>query len=217
MSTSKAFLHFIFENENPGFVLAKEVLGALQRRRFPVVGPIDVAKGLGGVLGLAFSRYLRFSLYIPGDTRIHLQLDMEQTPEAQNRIILGAERDKYGRLLPRIRWRICDEDLKQLNLLAQRAVTAWPNGKGGVPILVPRQDGCSAFKPHDAYHPVGTCRLGDDSAAVVNTDLKVRGLCNVWLISTAVLPSAGTANPTFSVLCLAHSLAQQLNSARYGR
>lgn len=65
-------------------------------------------------------------------------------------------------------------------------------------------------KPHDAYHPVGTCRMGEDGEAVVGRDLKVRGFANLWVASTGVLPSAGTANPTFTMLCLTQQLAEEL-------
>ena len=66
------------------------------------------------------------------------------------------------------------------------------------------------LKPHDAYHPVGVCRMGTDSEAVVDQNLKVWGIENMWVVSTAVLPSAGTANPTFTMLCLAEALVEHM-------
>ena len=64
--------------------------------------------------------------------------------------------------------------------------------------------------PHDAYHPVGTLRFGQDREAVVDKNLKVWGLNNLWAVSTGVLPSAGSANPTFTMLCLADKLVDEL-------
>jgi choline dehydrogenase len=61
---------------------------------------------------------------------------------------------------------------------------------------------------------VGTCRLGLDDDSVVDPSLKVRGLDNVWIASTAVLPSAGSANPTFSMLCLAEHAAKAIAEAQ---
>jgi choline dehydrogenase-like flavoprotein len=52
--------------------------------------------------------------------------------------------------------------------------------------------------------------MGDDAEAVVDHNLKVWGVENLWVISTGVLPSAGTANPTFTMLCLTHALAEHL-------
>ena len=60
-------------------------------------------------------------------------------------------------------------------------------------------------------HPVGTCRVGEDDHAVVNTNLKVHGVKNLYLISTALIPTAGIANPTFSLFCLCEYLAECFN------
>jgi len=69
-------------------------------------------------------------------------------------------------------------------------------------------------KPFDAYHPVGTCCMGEDEDSVVDKNLRVHGLDNVWLVSTAVLPSAGTVNPTFTVLCLAEQLINRISISK---
>jgi len=53
--------------------------------------------------------------------------------------------------------------------------------------------------------------MGADPEAVVDLDLRVRGTANMWLASTAAFPSAGTANPTFSLLCLVSALADRLH------
>ena len=42
----------------------------------------------------------------------------------------------------------------------------------------------------------------------MDDDLKVCELANLWVVSKCVLPSAGTANPTFTLLCLAERLAE---------
>ena len=88
----------------------------------------------------------------------------------------------------------------------------WPNSDTRLPILDAISDICTGQKPHDAYHPVGTCRLGEDRESVVSPDLKVHGTSNVFLLSTAVFPSAGSANPTFSMLCFAERLSDLLCS-----
>ncbi len=206
----RAFAHFIFDNKNPGFALAKEALGALQGRRWPELSAADVASGLGGLARLGYQRYAHTQLYIPPDTATHLQLDIEQVPVRENRIQLGDGLDRYGRRIVRIHWRISERDTENIRLTAQRFLEKWSGGNAFLPALSPQFDGCNAKKPHDAYHPVGTCRMGKDSEAVVDKDLKVHGLRNLWVVSTGVLPSAGTANPTFTMLCLAERLAEQL-------
>lgn len=209
-SAPRAFAHFIFENENPGFLLAKEVLGAMQGRRWPKVSCLEAVSGVGGLVALAHARYFHSSLYIPSGTRTHLQLDIEQTPSRENHISLGSDRDRYGRQVAKIQWRISDVDLNNIQATAKRILEKWAGTKDRLPKLVPRICGGDSTKPHDAYHPVGTCRMGSDPQAVVDQNLKVCGVSNLWVVSTGVLPSAGTANPTFTMLCLAEALVEHL-------
>lgn len=208
----RAFSHFIFDNKNPGFFLAKEMLDAMQGRRWPRTSASAVVSGMTGLLGLGYKKYFQSVLYIPLDTPTHLQLDIEQLAVRENRISLGAENDRYGRRVARINWCISDRDSENIHQTAQRVLNKWPGKKAGLPELLPIIDNCDATKPHDAYHPVATCRMGEDMEAVVDKNLKVWGLENLWVVSTGVLPSAGTANPTFTMLCLAEKLVEHLSA-----
>ena len=48
------------------------------------------------------------------------------------------------------------------------------------------------------YHPCGTCRIGNDDRAVVDSNLKVRGSENLWVVDASVIPTipAGNINAT---------------------
>ena len=87
---------------------------------------------------------------------------------------------------------------------------AQPEQRGAATRLRAALGSASSPKPHDVYHPVGTCRMGTDAAAVVDPESRVHGAANLSVASTAVFPSAGTANPTFSMLCLVAALAERL-------
>jgi choline dehydrogenase len=44
------------------------------------------------------------------------------------------------------------------------------------------------------FHPVGTCRMGSDDAAVVDPALKVRGVQRLRVIDASVMPEIISAN-----------------------
>ncbi|MEK7469135.1 MAG: GMC family oxidoreductase [Planctomycetota bacterium] len=213
-SAPRAFAHFIFENTDPGFLLAKQVLGSIQARRWPAVSGAQLVAGVGGLMSLAGARYLRSRLHVPRGTRSHLQLDIEQEPCLDNRVGLADERDRFGRQRAVVNWKIRANDTDNIRATADRILSKWPGTKAGLPGLIPRGIGDASSKPHDSYHPVGTCRMGNDPGAVVDFNLKAWGARNLWVVSTGVLPSAGTANPTFTMLCLAETLAGHLLGGR---
>ncbi|MFB6286520.1 MAG: GMC oxidoreductase [Candidatus Bipolaricaulia bacterium] len=206
----RSFAHFIFENESPGFELAKEVLQGLQARTFPDVSPAEVMRGIKGVFALGWNRWVHSRLHIPADTPVRLQLDVEQRPSAQNQIRLGDREDEHSRPVPIIEWRIRDDDYKAIQGTARRFLERWPGPEHGLPGLRPASEPVAERKPHDAYHPVGVCHLGKSPEAVVDPELQTYGTENLRVLSTAVFPTAGTANPTFSMLCFAEMLADQL-------
>lgn len=211
-SAPRYFGHFIFDIDNPAFKLARVLLQGFQSGSVPKLDALTIRKGLVGLGYFASYRLLKSRLYIPDGTRIYLQLDMEQWPDCRNAVTLSAERDNLGRLRAVVNWRVTERDEESLLQIRRELLRKLNNALFCENELVPLKSDGSLTKPHDAYHPVGVCRMGEDSEAVVDDSLFVRGVENIAVLSTGVFPSAGTANPTFSLLCLAEELALKLNS-----
>ena len=57
------------------------------------------------------------------------------------------------------------------------------------------------------YHPVGTCRMGDDDGAVVDTELRVRGIDNLRVIDGSVMPTVVGGNTNLPILAMAERAA----------
>ena len=206
------FSHFIFDIDDAGFRLAKSLLFSLQTRALPDLRISNVIEGISGLSRLAYNRFIRSRLYIPPQTAAHFQMDIEQMPHLANRVHLGEKTDRFGRPVAVVHWQVNETDYENIQLLSQRLLKKWPDRSLGFPRLVPIHLGDTQPKPYDAYHPGGTCRMGSDEEATVDLELRVRGTQNLYVLSTGVFPSAGTANPTFSMLCLGDVLAGQLAS-----
>lgn len=65
---------------------------------------------------------------------------------------------------------------------------------------------------HTVYHPAGTCRMGafDDEQAVVDPQLRIRGLDGVRIADASVFPTMPAVNPMIGVLMVGEKCAEML-------
>ena len=57
------------------------------------------------------------------------------------------------------------------------------------------------------FHPVGTCRMGIDGAAVVDPELRVHAVAGLRVADASVMPSIVAANTNATVLAIAERAA----------
>ena len=63
---------------------------------------------------------------------------------------------------------------------------------------------------HTCWHPTGTCRMGDDPAAVVDPDCRVRGVERLRVIDASVFPVIVSSDTNAPVLMLAEAMAERI-------
>jgi choline dehydrogenase-like flavoprotein len=209
------YAHFVAETAaDSGFALLRDILRGIQHGRvgaaFADVWRIPAS--LPGVMEIFFERFVRQRLPFPRDSKVFLHCDFEQAPLHENRVYLGATGTDGHRSL-HIDWDLGCNAARVATAVQSTFARFWiANGLERVARLelLDFTPG-AAIAPtnlYDIYHPAGTTRMSlDSNTGVVGPNLLIHGTSNAFVAGSAVFPSLGAANPTFTAMALGLRLA----------
>lgn len=135
----------------------------------------------------------------------------EQVPNPESRVRLDAERDRLGVPRPVLDWRLSAQDVASAARTHEILAEAFA-GSGLARVKLTLAAG-PAFPDHTqgGRHHMGTARMhADPRRGVVDADGRVHGVADLYLAGSAVFPTAGSANPTLTLVALALRQAAHL-------
>ncbi len=163
----------------------------------------------------AWRYYVQRRAYAPPEVRIFLRIHCEQEPTSRSSITLTDQRDPLGLLRIRFNWQISERELATIRQYVQIA----QHSLADVARIIPDEDlmsGSPNFlaRCDDSNHHMGGMRMStSDATGVVDTNLRLYGLTNTYICSSAVFPCSGFSNPTHTVLALAVRLCDHLEKS----
>jgi choline dehydrogenase-like flavoprotein len=149
--------------------------------------------------------------YIPRDSTVLLNIHCEQPPLGKSSITLSDQRDSLGMFRTRIDWHVSDHEIDSAVVMLNAAA----NALKPVARVIPDAD-LSDYdrlreKCGDSNHHMGGMRMASSpDHGVVDLNLKLHGVDNGYICSSAVFPTSGFSNPTHTILALAVRLAEHL-------
>jgi choline dehydrogenase-like flavoprotein len=139
---------------------------------------------------------------------------VELTPNPDSRVTLLEERDALGTPRVQLDWRVCNRDRENLwrcyEILGEEIGSA---GLGRVRVFREREDRIWSDQMGRPYHHMGTTRAHrNPKNGVVNENMQVHGVPNLFLAGSSVFPTGGHVPPTFTIVALAVRLADHMKS-----
>jgi choline dehydrogenase-like flavoprotein len=124
----------------------------------------------------------------------------EFLPQADNRVTLDAECDRYGLPVARFTHSECEND-KALMKAAEETLGSILRAAGATEVITINR----------YAHLVGGCRMSaQPEAGVVDADLRTWAVPNLYVVDGSVLPTQGSANPALTIMALAARTAERL-------
>src|SRR5258706_1876230 len=196
-------------DEDPYAAIKKMV----RRQGSPASHAMSIVTG-AGLVGRGLFGYLAYNRALPRKQRhVELRCIVEQQPDPESRVVLSNQVDRYGIPLPKIDWRVSEQEVETIKATAKCLGQELSRLRIGKPAIGPWIEQDQGLPPHflDIAHPIGTTRMSNSQdSGVVDESCEVHGTQGLFAAGSSVFPTSGHANPTQMIVALAIRLADTL-------
>jgi len=131
----------------------------------------------------------------------------ELLPQAENRVTLAREQDRYGLPVANFSYSLCANDRANIAFAKKTMTEIWDNAGAQDTLTIDRY-----------AHLVGGCRMGfSPTDSVVDSSHRAWEVPNLFVADGSVLPTQGSANPALAIMALSDRLAGLLKTKRLER
>jgi len=131
----------------------------------------------------------------------------EQAPNPLSRITLSSKKDRFGKNLVQLDWRLSATDLQSVRR-SQEIMGKELYEVGVGRLYVELNEDTPPQTITGGWHQMGTTRMHKDpKRGVLDENSKIHGITNLYVAGPSVFPTSGYANPALTIVALCLRLA----------
>jgi len=140
-------------------------------------------------------------------------MHLEENPTENNKIVLDIEKDKFEIPLAKLFYKKSEYSLKTAKLFLEEFANLCRKDDLGRIAIKDSIYNLEGYEHLGANHHLGGTKMGIDKFdSVVNKDLKVHNINNLYISGSSNFVTGGYTNPTFTIIQFALRLAEKINT-----
>jgi choline dehydrogenase-like flavoprotein len=152
-----------------------------------------------------------------GARRLAMRFQIEQSPNPASNVTLSESKDRFGLKKVSLNWVFSSLERRTIDVLIQYVAKQFSSqGEGVIKVDTALASNRDSLPPdlRGGQHHSGTTRMSESvDNGVVDANLKVFGMDNLYVVGSSIFPTNGWVNPTYTIIALSCRLAKHLKSS----
>lgn len=152
-----------------------------------------------------------------GARRLAMRFQIEQSPNPASNVTLSESKDRFGLKKVSLNWAFTSLERRTIDVLIQHVAKQFSSQGEGVINVDTALNSDRGNLPPDlrgGQHHSGTTLMSESADnGVVDVNLKVFGMDNLYVVGSSIFPTNGWVNLTYTIVALSCRLAKHLKSS----
>ena len=143
-------------------------------------------------------------------------MHLEEEPNVNNKILLGNKKDKFGIPTVELFYKKSQKSLRTARDVLEEFANLCRKENFGRIAIDKKIFNLEEFISMGAWHHMGGTRAGTNiKDSVVDTNLKIHDIDNIYVSGSSNFTTGGYSNPTFTIIQLAIRLSEKIKERLY--